>query len=301
MKSHRPGITLFQLLLVIALLALLFALLLPAVLRVRAAAARAQSQNNMKQIALAVHNYHDVNGAMPAGVNDNNFSAAAHLLPYIEQDAVFKQINFNKPCDDKANLPVRQLVIKTFLNPMDTQMGVEPNVGATNYLYCAGDQFDLKDNSGLFYLNSKTKFADIPDGTSNTFMAGETLKGNGNVKQTDVRRQHVLLGKDALNGLKEDAGVADFKAGKNIAADRCAAWIDGRFLIGTFTTTRMINDEKPDVSCAGLGGISGLRSQEPGVNIAMADGSVRFVNQTIALDTFKNLGNRKDGNVIPNF
>jgi prepilin-type processing-associated H-X9-DG protein len=175
-------------------------------------------------------------------------------------------------------------------------------VGATNYLYCAGDKFDLKDNTGLFYWNSKVKFADITDGTSNTFMAGETLKGNGRVNQTDVKRQHVLLGKDDLKGLKDDAGVADFKEGKNIAADRCAAWIDGRFLMGTFTTTRMINDPKPDVSCAGLGGISGLRSMEPdGVNIAMGDGSVRFVSQSIALETFKNLGSRNDGNVIPNF
>src|SRR5262245_56155384 len=101
----RPAFTLFQLLLTLALLAFLAALLFPAVLKVRQAAARAQSTNNLKQIALACHNYHDANGHLPSGNDANNFSAAALLLPYIEQDNVFKQIDFTKPSDDKANLP----------------------------------------------------------------------------------------------------------------------------------------------------------------------------------------------------
>jgi type II secretory pathway pseudopilin PulG len=300
-RSPRHGFTLFQLLVVLALLLILFALLLPAVAKARVAAARAQSQNNMKQIGLACHNYHDVNGFFPPGNDANNFSASALLLPYLEQDNVFKMIDFNKPMDDKANAEMRKVVVKTFLNPFDPVMNVSPDFGATNYLYNAGSKPALADNDGVFYQGSKIKFADILDGTSNTLLSGETLKGDGGVKAMDVKRQHVLLAKDDLKGIKDDAGVQDFKDGKNIAGDRCASWMDGRFLQGTFTGTRVLNDEKPDVSCAGLGGLSGLRGLMDTANAGMCDGSVRTVNKNIKLEVWKLLTARNDGQVIPDF
>src|SRR5262249_26973664 len=152
------GFTLFQLLVIIAALGLLFALLLPALLKVRAAAARAQSTNNLKQLALACHNYHDVNGKLPPGNDANNFSTSAYLLPYIEQDNVFKLIDFKKPSTDPANAPMRAVLIKTFLNPRDPQMTVVEGSGATNYLFCAGSKPALKDNDGVFYQDSNIKF-----------------------------------------------------------------------------------------------------------------------------------------------
>src|SRR5580698_5643244 len=102
-------------------------------------------------------------------------------------------------------------------------------------------------------------------------MAGESLKGDGGVKATTVKRQLVLLKKDDLKGIKDEAGVKDWADSKNIAADRCASWMDGRFLQGTFTGTRTFNDEKPDVNCAGFGGLSGLRTEDDNTNILMAD------------------------------
>src|SRR4051812_1414081 len=104
MRSRpRPGFSVFDLLVILAILAVLLGLLLPAVQKVRSAATRAQSQNNLKQIGLACHNYHDAMNALPPGNNANHFSAAAHLLPYLEQDNLYKQIDFQKDSTDKAN------------------------------------------------------------------------------------------------------------------------------------------------------------------------------------------------------
>jgi type II secretory pathway pseudopilin PulG len=263
---RRPGITLFQLLVVLAFLAILLALLLPAVAKVRAAAARSQSINNLKQLGLALHNYNDTFGLLPPGVDDNNFSAASKLLPFIEQQNVFNNIDFKKSIDDKVNADARKLIIKTFLNPNDPVLKVKDEWGATNYLF----------NDQVFFLNSTSKIPNtFPDGTSNTIVTGETLKGDGGTKPVDVHRQHVLLGKDALKGIKPDAGVQDWKDGKHIVGDRCASWMDGRFLQGTFNGALKLNDERPDVSCAGLGGVSTLRSLEDVILVGLGDGSVR--------------------------
>jgi type II secretory pathway pseudopilin PulG len=305
MKRHsRPGFTLFQLLVVIAVIAILLGLLLPAVQKVREAAARIQSSNNLKQIGLAAYSYHDANGAFPSGCDAQNFSAAVHLLPYLEQDNLYKSIDLKKSVDDKANAPARSVVIKTFLSPMDPVMKVDDDFGPTNYLFNAGSKPDLADNDGIFYRDSKIKVTDIADGTSLTLFTGETLKGDGGMKAVDVRRQYVLLKKAALKGIKDDAGVQDFKDDKNIAGDRCASWMDGRFLQGTFTGTRALNDPRPDVSCAGDGGLSGLRGLTQGVMVGMADGSVRFIaanGNAVKADLWKLLTSRNDGQVLPDF
>jgi hypothetical protein len=124
------------------------------------------------------------------------------------------------------------------------------------------------------------------------------------MKAVDVRRQYVLLKKGALKGIKDEAGVQDFKDDKNIAGDRCASWMDGRFLQGTFTGTRVLNDARPDVSCDGDGGLSALRSLNPGVMVGMADGSVRFISEkanAIKPSIWKLLTSRNDGNPLPDF
>jgi hypothetical protein len=302
MKTRtRRAFTLFQLLLILAFLAILFALLLPAIAKARIAAARAQSRNNLHQIGIAVHNYYSTFELLPPGNDGNNFSAAAYLLPYIEQEAVFKEIDFKKPMDDKANAAARKAVIKTFLNPLDKVQSVSTDYGATNYLFSAGSKPPLTDNDGVFYQDSKVKLTDVADGTSNTMMTVETLKGDGGVKATDVHRQHVLLKKEDLKGIKDETGVQEWEKDKNIAADRCASWMDGRFLQGTFTATRVRNDDKPDVNCAGYGGLSGVRCLENDALVGICDGSVRTVTKNIKLDVWKALATRNGGEVIPDF
>jgi prepilin-type processing-associated H-X9-DG protein len=303
MRRHRgrSALTLFDLIVVMAALSVGFGLFLPGLNRIRERAARSQSANNLKQLALACHNYYDVNGTFPPGVDDKGFSATSRLLPYIEQDNLYQLIDFTKPIDAKENAEARSIRIKVLLNPRDPIRSVNDDYGATNYLFSAGTNASLVNNNGVFYKNSKIQFPQITDGTSNTIMIGETLKGDDGLKAMDLGRQYVLLKKEALEGLKDDAGVQDWADDKNIAADRCASWMDGRFLQGTFTTTRKVNDDKPDVSCGGEGGWSGLRSVGRGVNVALCDGSVRFIDVKVDLAIWKALATRDGGEVIPNF
>jgi type II secretory pathway pseudopilin PulG len=279
MRTQRRAFTLFQLLIVLAILLILFALLLPALVKVRGAAARSQSQNNLKQLGLGLHNYNDTFAVLPPGVDDNHFSAASKLLPFIEQQNVFNGIDFKKPIDDEANAKWRGLQIKTLLSPQDPLPSVKPEWGATNYLF----------NDQVFFLNSKSKIpATFQDGTSNTIVIGETLKGDGKTKGMDVRRQYVLLKKEDLKGVGADTGVKYFKDNKDIAGDRCASWMDGRFLQGTFNGRLQPNDERPDVSCGGVSGVSALRSFEDNILIGIGDGSVRTINaKTITHKTWK--------------
>jgi hypothetical protein len=259
--------------------------------KVREAAARTQSQNNMRQIGIAVHNYADSqNGVLPPGVDDNHFSTASYILPYLEQNNLFQTIDFKKSIDDDANANARKTLIKTFLDPQDEIQSVKPEWGPTNYLF----------NDQVFTpIAQKMRFpASITDGTSNTVLAGETLKGNGDAKENDVHRKYVLLKKEDLKNTGPNSGVNYFKKGEHIAGDRCASWMDGRFLQGTFNSRLKPNDERPDVSCGGVSGVSALRTYGSGNNVGLLDGSVRYVSTGISHETWKSAMTPSGGEVL---
>ncbi|MHB1423482.1 MAG: DUF1559 family PulG-like putative transporter [Gemmataceae bacterium] len=290
-KRHRPAFTLFQLLILIAILAILLGLLLPAVQKVRAAAARSQSFNNLKQIGLAIQNYADTyNNFLPPGIDDKNFSTTAYILPFIEANNVFKQIDFKKSIDDEANAKPRSYRFKSFESPRDPIPPVKAEWGPTNYLY----------NDQVFVpIAQKMRYpASIPDGISQTVLAGETLKGDGGAKAVDVKRQYVLLKKEDLKATGPNSGVKYFKDNKNIAGDRCASWMDGRFLQGTFNGRLRLNDERPDVSCGGISGVSALRFFNEGVPVGLLDGSVQLVAPEVSLTTWKAALTPSSGDIL---
>ena len=149
----------------------LIALLLPAVQAARGAARRSSSLNNMKQLALAVHNYHDVYNALPpAVVTDADgvplYSGRVLLLPFLEQSHVFDQWDKSQPWDSEANKPLAQMMIPTFRDPADTG---PPN--QTSYLFVTG-------TGTMFEVGQKLDFSKITDGTSNTLMFVE-VKNSG--------------------------------------------------------------------------------------------------------------------------
>src|SRR5438105_11593956 len=131
--NQRRGFTLIELLVVIAILSILIALLVPAVQKVREAASLAECKNNLKQIGLALHSYHDINKVFPSGYVDRNLDPAStpdndlgpgwgwasFLLPYLEQDGVYKQIDFNVGVAVGSNVAVCQLPLAIFQCPSD--------------------------------------------------------------------------------------------------------------------------------------------------------------------------------------
>jgi hypothetical protein len=298
---HRRAFTLFDLIVVVAGGSIGVGILIPYVDKVRRIADRTTSVNHLKQIGLACHNYYASYNSFPAGVDDKGFSASARLLPFLEQAGFYEKIDFTRDVSARENAAVRKEVITVFLSPNDPILTVHKDWGATNYLFSAGSQANLTENDGIFYQNSKITFADISDGTSNTMLAGETLKGDGGAKAMDVHRQHVQYKKEGLAKLTANSGVRDFQEDQNIAGDRCASWMDGHFLQGTFTATRVMNDPQPDVNCGGAGGLSGLRSLSEGVSVAVCDGSVRYVSKKIPLEVWQSFASRNDGQVLPIF
>jgi hypothetical protein len=147
--------------------------LLPAVQKVRNAAARMQSMNNLKQIALAIHNYHDTYGHLPQDIVDKNgkplLSWRVAILPYIEQNNLYKQFKLDEPWDSDHNKPLSEVVIKVYTSP---QANPPAPFGKTFYKGFAGP-------STMFEPGKKLKLTDVTDGLSNTIMvveAGEPIE-----------------------------------------------------------------------------------------------------------------------------
>jgi prepilin-type N-terminal cleavage/methylation domain-containing protein/prepilin-type processing-associated H-X9-DG protein len=244
----RRGFTLIELLVVIAIIAVLIALLLPAVQAAREAARRSQCVNNMKQIGLALHNYHDNNTTFPMGCSSGmysgigvysikqNFGPHAAMLPFLGETPIYNAINFNWGCEDstsvlcyKINSTAQNAQIKVFVCPSDPNAGVPDHNNASNtnnYYASIGTTMNFSQinakglnkaslgnwpTTGLFTLQQSYGINSVTDGSSNTIAFAEAVVGN-----QSLQMHKKLIGFNTVGALKSSL-LADAESNPQLA------------------------------------------------------------------------------------
>ncbi|MCA9107328.1 MAG: DUF1559 domain-containing protein [Pirellulaceae bacterium] len=285
-EASRLGFTLVELLVVIAIIGVLVSLLLPAVQMAREAARRTHCGNNLKQIGLALHNYHDTHRVFPAGSLPSFVSGFTAVLPYLEQGTRHDLYDFGLPYTHPSNVAVINQRIDLFLCPSMPIARPVPLAdahetgGPGSYLLNEGTRQYMTFNDGFApivwpmygFPNSANSFGSITDGSSQTIAVGETT--------------YDMFDYFWPTSLPNVGGTLRFGT---------ARWGVGYPNVSLGSTGRPFNLHSVD-------GLGGFQSMHPaGANFLMIDGSVHFIGDSIHVETYRALGSRGGREVTGDF
>ena len=327
-SSRRSAFTLIELLVVIAIIAVLIALLLPAVQQAREAARRTQCKNNLKQLGLALHNYHGTYNCFPfaqetgvscaGNINFNEWSAISQLLPYFDQANVYNMINFSTGISANSNCTAdstNQIPVFTELPglrcPSDPQKNTSGVGGATNYMVNKGNGIiwlgptgpnaGFQEQNGMMYYQSCVRFGDITDGSSNTSAFSERCLTDSNLANVNPVSDvffSPLAPTTPDQAVQMCLAVNIFDPASQFPLFMGAPWAHGQHCY--------LHVNGPNTRSCGF--FTALRATMPpsskhvgGVHLQMADGSVRFTNDSIDLTVWRALGSRNGGETVGDF
>ncbi|PQO39320.1 prepilin-type cleavage/methylation domain-containing protein [Blastopirellula marina] len=328
-RSHKSGFTLVELLVVIAIIGMLIALLLPAVQQAREAARRMQCTNHLKQIGLALHNYHDTHGNFPYGFRLGNIGNRdcwfQRILPFVEQAAlqdVYEECIrtptasggnlsggysyvYTVPSTFKGSL-LGGAVINIFNCPSEPNSpGFCRDNQVGNYLLCNGADFfkrtanPSQSTKGMFYFESSTGFNNLTDGSSNTVMGSEAIIRGAN------RPGHIYDAGGYWQGSNHGEAFFSTQQAPNTSLPDLIVRSDtnnNECTSGDWDRVAPCEDVGYDDNNSSGGYRNSARSYHPGgVNTVMGDASVRFVPETIDLGTWRALGTTGNGEVVGQF
>ncbi len=287
--SRVRGFTLVELLVVIAIIGILIALLLPAVQAAREAARRSQCANNLKQIGLALQNYHDTFKIFPPGSlydsrstsnGGDRFSGWVLIMPFMEADTIHELFDFKYGYDDSQNNAAKVVPVDGYFCPSKPRAEkASSSVAYGDYAFSAGTgscnsatQYYWK---GMFNQNSVCRFRDITDGTSNTIAAGEKRT----VQSTSLTSPQYRWGWHSTRNMC-------FPMNRDVEADASYT-----FYLNTGSTVA-------GTSAAWNDYWANFGSDHPGgAHFVAADGSVKFLAETIEFTLYQNLGDKGDKQV----